>query len=329
MQKEHMFTLALAIFGVAGTFGAALLPDYLKSTYSPRMISVVFVACLAISLICLFAAITVAIWPLDTRDLLNSLGPGGGGGSATVSGDYSGAEGGTGGQGGAGAGGTGGDVKVTGKHSHASGGAGGNARQTDIPPRRPSPLLVPSLALFLVAIALAFGALEIKTRLNVLGPGGRGGSARVVGDYSGGEGGAGGKGGNGPGGAGGDVEVRGSNSFARGGDGGNAGQPDGRGGRRTISQGERLNLPTAMWPFGNGGAGTNAPEYDRRLHILTEIREEYLRTFPNDVVFVRAGIDQVPISWVNKRLEERRENWRVMGMTDEGGYQMPPLDLSR
>lgn len=156
-----------------------------------------------------------------------------------------------------------------------------------------------------------------------IGSGGRGGEAKVVGRNSAAEGGAGGQGGLGPGGPGGDAQVIGDNSFARGGDGGNAGQPDGRGGRRTMSPCERLNLPTFMWKYGYGGAGANAPEYDRRLLLLTQIRAEYLQAFPDDAIFINAGIDQVPERWVNKRLGEKGETWRIE-MRD-GGYKLPPL----
>ncbi len=128
----------------------------------------------------------------------------------------------------------------------------------------------------------------------------------------------------GDGGGGGDAKAVGQGSFAMGGDGGNAGLADGRGGRRTISPGERLNLSTNMWPFGYGGAGSNMPEYDRRLKVLIQIREEYRDAFPGDVVFIDAGIDQVPVGWVNKRLEELGETWRILGLA-EGGYEMPPL----
>lgn len=158
---------------------------------------------------------------------------------------------------------------------------------------------------------------------STLGPGGPGGNAKVVGQHSGAEGGAGGQGGIGPGGPGGHADVKGDHSFARGGDGGNAGQPDGRGGPRTVSQGERLGLPTAMWPYGYGGRGANTPEYDRRLKILTRIREEFMRAFPDDVMFIHAGVDQVPVSWVNKKLEEMGENWRIK--MKDGGYELPPL----
>lgn|SRR5882724_6613359 len=183
----------------------------------------------------------------------------------------------------------------------------------------------------LAAIALTWALWQIRDQLGgaqlvpseILGPGGAGGKAKVSGNRSGAEGGIGGKGGLGAGGPGGDAEVTGDNSFARGGDGGNAGQPDGRGGPRTTSPGERMNLPTAMWPYGYGGRGANAPEYDRRLKILTQVRAEFMKAFPDDVVFVEAGIDVVPISWVNKRLEELGESWRVT--LKDGGYELPPL----
>jgi len=181
-----------------------------------------------------------------------------------------------------------------------------------------------AVACLIVAILMLFWPSQAESVLDAIHSGGRGGSAKVVGRYSGAEGGAGGQGGIGPGGDGGDAQVLGDYSFARGGDGGNSAQFDGRGGRRTLSQGERLNLETFMWPFGYGGAGANTPEYDRRLKILTEIRKEYVQAFPGDEVFINAGVDQVPLRWVNKRLEEKGETWRVLGLKD-GGYKMPPL----
>jgi len=195
----------------------------------------------------------------------------------------------------------------------------------------PVRLMIAGITGAVAAIAITWALWQIRDQVGgaqsaafeIIGPGGPGGKARVSGNRSGAEGGIGGKGGLGAGGPGGDAEVIGNNSFARGGDGGNAGQPDGRGGPRTLSPGERMNLPTAMWPYGYGGRGANAPEYDRRLRILAEIRAEFMKAFPDDVVFVEAGIDVVPISWVNKRLEELGESWRVT--LKDGGYELPPL----
>ena len=178
------------------------------------------------------------------------------------------------------------------------------------------------------AVGLTWGLWHLRDHIApaspvTIGQGGDGGSASVKGKNSGAEGGSGGQGGIDPGGKGGDAEVKGDNSFAKGGAGGNAGQPDGRGGRRSIGGIENPNNPTAIWKFGQGGLGQNAPEYDRRLQILIQIREDYFTSFPADAVFIRAGIDQVPIMWVNKRLEELNESWRVT--MDESGYKMPNL----
>jgi hypothetical protein len=183
-----------------------------------------------------------------------------------------------------------------------------------------------SIVIVIAIVLIYWDILGREARLRgelATGPGGKGGKAKVVGRKSGAEGGSGGEGGAGPGGEGGDAEVTGDNSFARGGDGGNAGQWDGRGGRRTMSPGERLNLPTATWRYGYGGAGANAPEYDRRLNVLTTLRQEYFETFKDDARFIHAGIDQVPVRWINKRLEELGEAWRVE--LRDGGYVLPPL----
>jgi hypothetical protein len=60
------------------------------------------------------------------------------------------------------------------------------------------------------------------------------------------------------------------------------------------------------------------------LEILTQLRSQYLQVFPMDTIFIQAGVDQVPVRWINKRLEEMGESWRVLGIKD-GGYEMPPL----
>jgi hypothetical protein len=156
------------------------------------------------------------------------------------------------------------------------------------------------------------------------GGGGKGGSANA----SNGAIAIGGRGGFGTkeamGGHGGDAIAEGAGSLSMGGDGGNAGTPDGRGGRRTMGPGERANKPTWMWRFGFGGAGANNPEYERRLEVLCQVRKEYLEAFPGDRKFIDAGVDQVTVSWVNKRLEELGESWRVQGL-DAAGYVMPDL----
>lgn len=162
---------------------------------------------------------------------------------------------------------------------------------------------------------------------NIKGTGGTGGKATVKGNNSVALGGHGGLGGiSGKGGKGGDAEAMGNNVFAIGGDGGNAGQKDGRGGQGAIGPMERLNGPNDQWKYGAGGSAANHPEYNRRLDILINIRKEYLKMFPQRGTFIEAGIDIVPLKWVNKRLEEMKENWRVQGIKNDGGYIMPNLD---
>lgn len=156
------------------------------------------------------------------------------------------------------------------------------------------------------------------------GQGGAGGSGTIEGDRGiviGGRGGRGGLGGRG--GDGGSGFVRGNDAMIIGGDGGDTGGWDGRGGRGARSPMERNGAPTSLWLYGKGGAGANAPEYDRRLALLTQIRREYMDAFPDEVQFIEAGVDPVPTNWVNKRLEELGEQWAVE--LDQGGYVLPPL----
>ncbi len=159
------------------------------------------------------------------------------------------------------------------------------------------------------------------------GRGGNGGSGTIVGGHGeilGGPGGAGGIPNSGRGGDGGSGTVVGSGT-ARiiGGAGGSAAQWDGRGGKAGPGPTEVANGPTNLWKLGRGGSGANAAEYDRRLGVLTTIRRDYLRTFPDQLVFIDAGVEQVPANWVNKRLEELGQVWKVE--MDQGGYKMPPL----
>lgn len=194
------------------------------------------------------------------------------------------------------------------------------------PPGRNRTML-PILVMGFAVLVFAAGAIwyyveHPKTTIPPL-VGGRGGHAAVEGNRSGAVGGDAGESGLFPGGQGGDANVKGDDSYARGGSGGNAPQPDGRGGRRTKSPAELENLPTDMWRYGYGGYGANNPEYERRLRVLTQVREEYMKAFPDDVKFIQAGIDPVPLNWVNKRLEELGEAWRVE--LKAGGYVLPPL----
>jgi hypothetical protein len=154
--------------------------------------------------------------------------------------------------------------------------------------------------------------------------GAAGGSGFIIGNRGTVLGGRGGSGAVGvPPGSGGSGFIRGDDGLIIGGDGGDAGTPDGRGGRGARSALERSGAPTATWKYGRGGAGANDPEYDRRIELLRAIRTEYAQEFPDDIPYIDAGIDQVPVHWVNKRLEELGEPWRVAaGAT---GYVMPSL----
>ncbi len=165
----------------------------------------------------------------------------------------------------------------------------------------------------------------IKSNLNKRseGRGGDGGSGVIVGNRGtiiggkGGDAGVWGIGGNGGG------FVFGDDAFVIGGDGGSAATADGRGGKAPLGPGAKLGLPTYMWRFGGGGAGANAPEYERRLQLLEKYCNEFKEAFPDRARFVNAGIDRVPLDWVNQRLKEEQEIWTVDAGSE--GYVLPPL----
>jgi hypothetical protein len=175
-----------------------------------------------------------------------------------------------------------------------------------------------------VILILIPAALSRASSSAVVGIGGRGGSGSIEGGSGTIIGGRGGEGGIiGRGGEGGGGSIQGGGGTIIGGDGGNAGAADGRGGKPTRSPGEVAGLPTTLWPYGRGGAGANDPEYDRRLGLLAKFRKEYLNVFPDSTPFIDAGVDSVPVTWINMRLEETGETWRVH--QDNGGYKLPPL----
>lgn len=156
------------------------------------------------------------------------------------------------------------------------------------------------------------------------GRGGDGGSGTVVGDRGVVVGGRGGRGGAfGRGGDGGGGTVIGDDARVIGGDGGDSGSADGRGGCAARGPTERYGFDTPLWGYGRGGRGGDAPEYIRRLELLTRIREEYLSRFPGDAPYIAAGIDVVPVDWVNQRLDELGEAWHVAWGLE--GYELPAL----
>jgi len=159
-----------------------------------------------------------------------------------------------------------------------------------------------------------------------VGRGGDGGGGTIVGDRGAIFGGMGGDGGSeGAGGAGGSGFIQGNDGRIYGGHGGSCATPDGRGGRGARGPTERLGFLTVIWGPGRGGSGRNRPEYDRRIKVLKTIRTEYMAKFPEDVPFIEAGVDQVPVDWVNQRLKELSEDWRIEICA--GGYVLPALSV--
>ena len=166
----------------------------------------------------------------------------------------------------------------------------------------------------------------VKENLNQTpgGIGGEGGSGTIFGDRGIVIGGRGGNGGiAGVGGKGGSGFVRGNDGLVIGGDGGNCGTADGRGGKRAKGPTEKLGFETFMWGFGSGGSGANNPEFDRRVRLLSSVCSAYKTKFPDDGIYIDAGIEQVPADWVNQRLIESGEAWQVTN--GEHGYLLPPL----
>jgi hypothetical protein len=145
------------------------------------------------------------------------------------------------------------------------------------------------------------------------GSGGRGGNAHAIGAYSTAMGGHGGRGGVGPGGDGGHGRATGDGSMSIGGNGGDGPQPGGMGGRGARGPTERFGFHSSMWGPGRGGRGGCTPEFIRLRGVLSTICQEYLKRFPDDEPFINAGLEQVPTDWLNQRLVELGEKWRVDG----------------
>lgn len=157
-----------------------------------------------------------------------------------------------------------------------------------------------------------------------MGVGGDGGGGVIMGNRGTVFGGRGGDGGvSGIGGKGGGGFVQGDDALIIGGDGGSAATADGRGGRGARGPTERVGFPTTIWGCGRGGSAPNHPEYDRRINLLIQIRSEYFSRFPEDAPYVQAGIDLVPVDWINQRLTELGEPWNVK--LGESGYVLPAI----
>jgi hypothetical protein len=166
----------------------------------------------------------------------------------------------------------------------------------------------------------------VATNLNKRseGVGGEGGSGTIIGNRGAVIGGKGGNGGvAGIGGKGGSGFIQGDDGLIIGGDGGSCGTADGRGGKGAKGPTERLGFNTSMWGYGRGGSGTNHPEYNRRIELLAQFRSEYLAKFQTDAPYIEAGVEIVPIDWINQRLTECQELWQVE--MSERGYVLPDL----
>ena len=124
-------------------------------------------------------------------------------------------------------------------------------------------------------------------------------------------------------GTGGSAEARGLAVYVQGGAGGGAGTPDGRGGVPALGPSERMGGPTRSWRYGMGGAGGNHPEYERRLGVIAQALSDYHTEFPDRARYVNLGIDLPPERWINARLAEAGEPWRVW--LHEGRLVLPKL----
>jgi hypothetical protein len=162
---------------------------------------------------------------------------------------------------------------------------------------------------------------EHKNSTPADGQGGRGGGGSAIGKNStvfGGKGGKGGGPGGGRGGDGGGGDAVGDGSMVIGGDGGGGGRSDGRGGAGGPSPLKRLTQDqlkswglTGTEGYGQGGRGANSPEYDRSLRVLGTLSAEFAARYPNSQMTPMPGVLMPPIEWVNDRLSQMKENFRV------------------
>lgn len=153
------------------------------------------------------------------------------------------------------------------------------------------------------------------------GKGGSGGHARSEGLESvaiGGKGGKGGGLGGSQGGIGGDAVAVGRASIAIGGNGGDGSRADGRGGRGGASPLKNFSPEflkswglTGNEGYGRGGDAPNTPTYDQRLRILCSLSAEYASFPDSGPIAAMPGVLMPPVDWVNARLVENDEDFRV------------------
>lgn len=154
------------------------------------------------------------------------------------------------------------------------------------------------------------------------GRGGDGGNATASNNSTaiGGKGGPSGGPGGGDGGKGGDAQAAHPGSTVGGGDGGGGGRGDGRGGKGAESPLKKMFSPEELEQLkkigvpmnaGAGGNGGNTPEYDRRVRVLQSLSTEFSKKHPEYCLAPMPGVNMPPVNWINTRLEEIKETFRV------------------
>lgn len=175
------------------------------------------------------------------------------------------------------------------------------------------------------------------TGIGMTGEGGRGGGGNALGEQSiviGGRGGRGGAFGRGGDGGGGDATGVGSRVI--GGNGGDAGRIDGRGGKGGDSGLKRLSRDelrswglTGNEGYGQGGAAANTAEYDRSLRVLCTLSAEYIGSNPGAPLVHTPGVLMPPIEWMNGRLADLRESFRLELIDNGTDFLLQPNSAER
>jgi hypothetical protein len=68
---------------------------------------------------------------------------------------------------------------------------------------------------------------------------------------------------------------------------------------------------TGKGNYGAGGTGGNTPEYNRRVSILNLLSSEYAKKYPESRLIMMPGVQMPPVEWVNNRLVQEKESFRV------------------
>lgn len=172
------------------------------------------------------------------------------------------------------------------------------------------------------------------------GRGGDGGDGNAAGKGSvviHGQGGPGGGPGGGRGGKGGGGDAIGEGSLSITGDGGGGGgRPDGRGGIGAQSALRRVPPEilknfglTGNENYGAGGSSPNSPEHDRRLSVLKTLSAEYMEKNPEAKLVSMPDILMPPFIWINERLSQKSETFRVDSLDDGKDFFLRDLDSKK